>query len=669
MKKNQQTFFFIKWLSLVFICFLHQIDINAAITLTLSNGDLVITGDAANEDLEINYSSPDYVIISNAIITTSIAGSSGSGTTNVTVPENSVNGITVNLQNGSNRLFVAGLPNTVNGNFNVMNGSDLDQVFVTTALNTATNDILINTELYNMSVAGSLTTTTGNITINANANETATIAFNAIAIAGNITTTTGTITFIGKSGPTGNSDGVQLLGSASISSTGTSGAGTIAISGISLSTDDTSADGIVAEANTSISSANGNISITGTSIRGEGIVLAGSITATGTAGITINGTNNVTPADNRRAITMNAATVIISTVNGDISLIADSGDDAILIQAGASIASSGSGNISINGTTNNAGDQAVIITDGASLSTSTGNITLTAIGGNNDLRFTGTGSTVNSGSGNLSLIADQIEFTNTSLQGTGNLIIQAHTVTSSIGVGGGAGSLQITDDNLTTIQDGFNSITIGDATSGTGTITIQSATFTDPVTFAGGTIVDADDAGDDVAASTNVVTIDGDLAPGSSPGIFQVTGNLALTSGNDFAVEINAATTAGTDYDQAHVVGTVNLGNANLNLSGTHTPMNGDEVVIVSNDGADAITGTFNGLSEGGVIAFNGENFSISYVGGDGNDVVLSYTTASVTTPTGIPTLSEWGLIILGLLLMIFGVLYQLQPQFRALQK
>ena len=32
-----------------------------------------------------------------------------------------------------------------------------------------------------------------------------------------------------------------------------------------------------------------------------------------------------------------------------------------------------------------------------------------------------------------------------------------------------------------------------------------------------------------------------------------------------------------------------------------------------------------------------------------------------------IPTLSEWGLIVLALLLMTFGVLYQLQPRFRKL--
>lgn len=39
--------------------------------------------------------------------------------------------------------------------------------------------------------------------------------------------------------------------------------------------------------------------------------------------------------------------------------------------------------------------------------------------------------------------------------------------------------------------------------------------------------------------------------------------------------------------------------------------------------------------------------------------------TGTVSSSNGVPTLSEWGLIMLALLLMTLGVLYQLQPRFR----
>ncbi|MFK7908644.1 MAG: IPTL-CTERM sorting domain-containing protein [Chitinophagales bacterium] len=39
--------------------------------------------------------------------------------------------------------------------------------------------------------------------------------------------------------------------------------------------------------------------------------------------------------------------------------------------------------------------------------------------------------------------------------------------------------------------------------------------------------------------------------------------------------------------------------------------------------------------------------------------------TISAVAPTGIPTLSEWGLIVLALLFMTMGTLYLVQPNFR----
>ena len=46
------------------------------------------------------------------------------------------------------------------------------------------------------------------------------------------------------------------------------------------------------------------------------------------------------------------------------------------------------------------------------------------------------------------------------------------------------------------------------------------------------------------------------------------------------------------------------------------------------------MTGTFTGLAQGATINFNGVPLTISYVGGTGNDVVLS---ALAPAPAGVP--------------------------------
>lgn len=118
----------------------------------------------------------------------------------------------------------------------------------------------------------------------------------------------------------------------------------------------------------------------------------------------------------------------------------------------------------------------------------------------------------------------------------------------------------------------------------------------------------------------------GKLAPGNSPGCIN-SGGLTLTSGSTYEVEI-AGTTVCTQYDQTNVTGTVDLGGATLNtlLLNSFTGSQGNTFTIVNNDGADAVTGTFSGLAEGASITVGGTVFRISYVGGDGNDVVLTIT-------------------------------------------
>src|SRR5262249_27325609 len=121
----------------------------------------------------------------------------------------------------------------------------------------------------------------------------------------------------------------------------------------------------------------------------------------------------------------------------------------------------------------------------------------------------------------------------------------------------------------------------------------------------------------------------GVVSPGSSPGILN-TGDVTFTSGSTFTAELNSPySSAGTDYDQLNVTGGVTLGNATLNLVGAAAPAAGTVLTIIKNDGSDAINGTFNGLPDGAVVSVGSFTGFISYVGGDGNDVTLTVSSAA----------------------------------------
>ncbi len=118
------------------------------------------------------------------------------------------------------------------------------------------------------------------------------------------------------------------------------------------------------------------------------------------------------------------------------------------------------------------------------------------------------------------------------------------------------------------------------------------------------------------------------LNAGFSPGTMTVS-DLDLVSGSTFTAELQG-TTPGTGHDQYVVNGagnTITLGNATLNvqlLTG-FTPSGGDQFMIIDNQTGNAIPDTFNGLPEGSQLLAGGAPLTITYVGGDGDDVVLSF--------------------------------------------
>ena len=194
---------------------------------------------------------------------------------------------------------------------------------------------------------------------------------------------------------------------------------------------------------------------------------------------------------------------------------------------------------------------------------------------------------------------------------TGSFTVSGGRSFTTAGALSNPGSVTVSSSSSLTTAAGQNytqsagTTTVNGTLTNTGTVQINGGTLKGTGTISGTTSV----AG-------------GNVSPGASPGILN-TGNISFNSSSTFTVEVNGTTTAGTDYDQLNVTGTVSLGNATLSTSGTVTAL-GNEVILINNDGTDAVTGTFNGLAEGATVTINGVNFKISYVGGTGNDVTLS---------------------------------------------
>lgn len=118
------------------------------------------------------------------------------------------------------------------------------------------------------------------------------------------------------------------------------------------------------------------------------------------------------------------------------------------------------------------------------------------------------------------------------------------------------------------------------------------------------------------------------IAPGNSPGTLTVLDNFTLT-GTYEAELLNKSTydklAIGENYTGSSNAVFLNSGaSLNVVLFDGWTIKKGDTFTIIDNLSETDVEGTFEGLAEGGQLTVDGITFSISYVGGDGNDVVLT---------------------------------------------
>ncbi len=116
------------------------------------------------------------------------------------------------------------------------------------------------------------------------------------------------------------------------------------------------------------------------------------------------------------------------------------------------------------------------------------------------------------------------------------------------------------------------------------------------------------------------------------------TGDLTATDWGTLHIQ-STGTIPGISHGQLRVVGNVELGlskTLNLYVNGGFVPALGQELVLIDNNGSDAINGTFIGRPEGATVVLGNFSYQLSYVGGDGNDLSITSLDGRLPTTTSL---------------------------------
>ncbi|MBZ9663583.1 DUF4347 domain-containing protein [Pseudomonas sp. LMG 31766] len=396
------------------------------------------------------------------------------------------------------------------------------------------------------------------------------------------------------------------------------------------------------------------LQVTGATTIDNDILLTGDATVSTSAAVTlsgvVSGSHTLTKAGaSTLTLSGNNAYGATTVSAGTLSVASDAnlGSGTLTLAAGSTLATSNATTI----------DNAIALSGNATVNTDANTTLSGIISGSNNLTKAGaatltlSGSNTYSGStsvnaGTLSIASDtnlgsgSLNLANgTTLQISGNTTIDnALALTGLVTVNAGAaatlsgtisgtGSLTKTGaSNLTLSGSNTNS---GATTVSVGTLLVDGSTNSATTVGTGATLAGSGTLGGDVTVQNG-----GTLSPGNSgAGTLTVNGNLTLDFGSTLALDINGAT-AGTGYDRVAVNGNVDVSGATLAVTHGYAAGSGDSYTVIVNDVADAVVGTFSGISEGGKFnaAGNGTELTTSYIGGDGNDLTLTAPIAPTVT-------------------------------------
>lgn len=216
-----------------------------------------------------------------------------------------------------------------------------------------------------------------------------------------------------------------------------------------------------------------------------------------------------------------------------------------------------------------------------------------------------------------------------------------------------------TNNGTLRVLGGSNFAPTGGAVTNTGVIEVGAgSTLTSDLTVrGGGALRGGGTLGGNGSTSSGNATFDttgGTLSPGlgTGTGVLTVAGNLTLNGNTTVAIKLNG-NAAGTGYDQVKVNGSVDLGDAVLNLAvdPAYPPAQSDLLFVVNKTSSGAISGTFFDLPDNSPVTVNGVPGTLTYFGNadtmspsGGNDVVIFF--APVPEPACVLAVAVGGLAV-----------------------
>lgn len=392
------------------------------------------------------------------------------------------------------------------------------------------------------------------------------------AVGTKVTSVAGDISITGSTAATSvNHYGVFILNSAVISSTGTGAhAAKITIDGTDTG------DGLgVFIIGSSVTSADGAIQITGTGVPGGLYIQNGSVSASGTGSITLNGTSNATGSEFADGVNIYGSQV--TTASNSIAITGNSAsNNGVRVMVSSTVQSTGAGAITLNGTSTAGftGGEGVAI-DGSQVQSAGG-----------DIQFTG----ITSSDCGVTVTAAAAVGT------TGAGAITFHgTTTAGLSAANGHGAL-VSQSQVSTV-DGNIAIT-GNTSSRVGVAIYSSSGL--QVTGAGSITLDGTSTGTTQARGAETSA----SALGTVGGTIQITGSNAANGGVNLASGSTLAATGAASIVVASTAGALTSA-AQISSAGGAIQVTGPSVQVSSGPVQTTGAANINLAASAGLLSVN----------------------------------------------------------------